>query len=259
MFRATTLAAKLSLRAAISIGALIAVFAVLTIAIFETSARREARELGETAAGQVAAEVRNQFEGAIGQASAAVIRQVVDAMGGIAKASDEIAKTISVIDGISFQTNLLALNAGVEAARAGEAGKGFAVVASEVRALALRASEAAADIKQRITGSTEQVEVGVALAGQMNYGLERIENRIAQVSALTQSISEGSRQQLASVTAVNGSVSQIDHFTQQNAAMVEESSAAARNLTQLAQELARQVSQFRLLRTGPEANRRWAA
>ena len=182
------------------------------------------------------------------QTSADVIRRVVEAMAGIERASGEIATTIAVIDGIAFQTNLLALNAGIEAARAGEAGKGFAVVASEVRALALRASEAASEIKGRIAGSSEQVRVGVDLAGQMNEGLERIEARIAEVSKLTRAIAEGAERQLSSVTEVNANVAQIDNFTQQNAAMVEESTAAARNLVQLANELARQVAQFRLHR-----------
>ena len=179
------------------------------------------------------------------RSSGAVIRQVVEAMAGIERASEDIAKTITVIDGISFQTNLLALNAGVEAARAGEAGKGFAVVASEVRALALRASEAAAEIKNAISGSGDQVQLGVNLAGRMEDALERIESRIGEVSDLTGAIAQGAERQFASVTEVNSNVAQIDNFTQQNAAMVEESTAAARNLFQLANDLARQVGQFR--------------
>jgi len=200
-------------------------------------------ELTSTSA-QQSSHAINAFKEEI-RSSGAVIRQVVEAMAGIERASDDIAKTITVIDGISFQTNLLALNAGVEAARAGEAGKGFAVVASEVRALALRASEAAAEIKNAISGSGDQVQLGVNLAGRMEEALERIEARIGEVSDLTGSIAQGAERQFSSVTEVNGNVAQIDNFTQQNAAMVEESTAAARNLFQLANDLARQIGQFR--------------
>lgn len=177
-----------------------------------------------------------------------VMLRAVDAMEKIATSSRRMGEIVSLIDGIAFQTNLLALNAGVEAARAGDAGKGFAVVASEVRALAQRSSEAAADIKARIGGSAEQVQAGVGLVDEMDQTLERIVARISEVSDLAATIAEGAQEQLSSVTAVNSTVQQMDAFTQQNAAMVEESTAAARNLSDLANELSQQVDQFRLAR-----------
>ncbi len=175
-----------------------------------------------------------------------VIRRAIDAMGGIERASAEIGDIIAVIDGISFQTNLLALNAGVEAARAGEAGKGFAVVASEVRALALRSSDAAQDIKTKILASSDQVKAGVELVSEMNEALERITSRITEISALAAQIAESAERQSASLAEVNDTVLQMDMFTQQNAAMVEESAAAARNLADRSNVLAEMIGQFRL-------------
>ena len=188
------------------------------------------------------------------ESGGAVIRRAIEAMNGIERASGEISQIISVIDGIAFQTNLLALNAGVEAARAGDAGKGFAVVASEVRALAQRSSEAAADIGARISGSAEQVQAGVGLVGEMDQTLDRIVSRISELSDLASAIAQGAEQQLSRVTAVNSTVQQMDTFTQQNAAMVEESTAAARNLASLADHLTRQVGQFRIARSARTAN-----
>ncbi|HEX7873118.1 MAG TPA: methyl-accepting chemotaxis protein [Sphingobium sp.] len=174
-----------------------------------------------------------------------VIRRAIDAMGGIENSSNEISDIISVIDGIAFQTNLLALNAGVEAARAGEAGKGFAVVASEVRALALRSSDAAQDIKSKILASSDQVKSGVALVGEMNLALDRIVGRIGEISDLASGIARSADEQSTSLNEVNGAVAQMDTFTQQNAAMVEESTAAARNLASQAGTLASLIGQFR--------------
>lgn len=175
-----------------------------------------------------------------------VIRRAIDAMGGIERASAEIGDIIAVIDGISFQTNLLALNAGVESARAGEAGKGFAVVANEVRALALRSSDAARDIKDKILTSSEQVRVGVTLVGEMNEALERITSRIAEISDLASAIASATVKQSASLAEVNSTVTQMDLFTQQNAAMVEESAAAARALADQSVVLADLIGEFRL-------------
>lgn len=174
-----------------------------------------------------------------------VIRRAIDAMGGIEKASAEIGDIISVIDGIAFQTNLLALNAGVEAARAGEAGKGFAVVASEVRALALRSSDAARDIKTKIMASSDQVRTGVALVSEMNEALDRITSRIGEISDLAAEIARSTDEQSTSLSEVNDTVMQMDMFTQQNAAMVEQSTAAARNLAGQAIMLADLIAQFR--------------
>jgi methyl-accepting chemotaxis protein len=178
--------------------------------------------------------------------SGKVVRKAVEAMGGIERSSAEISEIISVIDGIAFQTNLLALNAGVEAARAGDAGKGFAVVASEVRALAQRSAEAAKDVKDKITASSEQVEAGVEMVGETGKALERIIGRVTKISELVEGISLAADQQSAGLTQVNTAVSEMDGVTQQNAAMVEQATAAARSLAGEADELARQVGRFKL-------------
>ena len=178
--------------------------------------------------------------------SGKIVRQAVEAMGGIERSSAEISEIISVIDGIAFQTNLLALNAGVEAARAGDAGKGFAVVASEVRALAQRSAEAAKDVKDRITASSEQVEAGVGMVGETGKALERIIGHITGISHLIEGIALGADQQSAGLTQVNTAVGEMDGVTQQNAAMVEQASAAARSLAGEAEELARQIGAFNL-------------
>ena len=190
------------------------------------------------------------------ESGGAVIRRAIDAMGGIELASNEIADIISVIDGIAFQTNLLALNAGVEAARAGDAGKGFAVVASEVRALAQRSSEAAQDIKDKITTSSNQVKAGVALVGEMNEALDRIVQRIDTISTLAGGIAHAAEEQSTSLSEINITISQMDSFTQQNAAMVEESTAAARNLAGHAGMLSSLVAQFRLSQHGAPPQQR---
>ena len=181
-----------------------------------------------------------------------IVRQAVDAMGGIKRASDEISEIISVIDGIAFQTNLLALNAGVEAARAGDAGKGFAVVASEVRALAQRSANAASDVKSRILASGNQVEIGVNLVGDTGEALERIVGRIAEIAQLVATIAKGADEQSSGLQQVNIAVSEMDSVTQQNAAMVEQATAAARGLADQAAALAQHVDRFRL---SPEARR----
>jgi methyl-accepting chemotaxis protein len=173
-----------------------------------------------------------------------VVRRAVEAMGGIERGSAEISEIITVIDGIAFQTNLLALNAGVEAARAGDAGKGFAVVASEVRALAQRSADAAKDVKARVTASSGQVGTGVELVGETGKSLERIIERVGQVSQLVSEIANSAQQQAAGLQQVNTAVSEMDSVTQQNAAMVEEATAAARSLASEADELSRQVARF---------------
>ncbi|HEX8445154.1 MAG TPA: methyl-accepting chemotaxis protein [Sphingomonas sp.] len=177
-----------------------------------------------------------------------VVRRAVDAMGGIERSSSEISEIIAVIDGISFQTNLLALNAGVEAARAGDAGKGFAVVASEVRALAQRSAEAAKDVKSRILRSSEQVGSGVALVNQTGEALQRIIGRIGAISELVSSIAASAEHQASGLREVNIAITQMDNATQQNAAMVEESTAAARSLSGEAEALAQEIARFQ---TGP--------
>ena len=204
-----------------------------------TTVKQTAADAGQ--ANQQVAEARKDAE-----ESGKIVRKAVEAMGGIERSSAEISEIISVIDGIAFQTNLLALNAGVEAARAGDAGKGFAVVASEVRALAQRSAEAAKDVKDRITASSGQVAAGVEMVGETGKALTRIIRHITGISELVEGIALGADQQSAGLTQVNTAVAEMDGVTQQNAAMVEEATAAARSLAGEADELARQIGQFRL-------------
>ncbi|MBB3694509.1 methyl-accepting chemotaxis protein [Sphingomonas sp. BK580] len=178
--------------------------------------------------------------------SGGVVQRAVEAMSGIERASAEIGDIIAVIDGIAFQTNLLALNAGVEAARAGDAGKGFAVVASEVRALAQRSADAAKDVKLKITASSQQVHAGVALVGQAGEALTRITGRIGEISALVSDITAAAEQQASGLQQVATAVAAMDGVTQQNAAMVEEATAAARSLSEEADTMAQAVARFRL-------------
>ena len=194
---------------------------------------------GASRANQVVADTRNEAEN-----GGRIVQQAVDAMGGIERSSNEISEIISVIDGIAFQTNLLALNAGVEAARAGDAGRGFAVVASEVRALAQRSAEAAKDVKAKINASANQVEIGVNLVGETGLALSRIVSRVTEISELVSHIATSAEQQAAGLQQVNTAVGEMDSVTQQNAAMVEESTAAARSLASEAEELAKHVARF---------------
>ena len=178
--------------------------------------------------------------------SADVVADAVKAMEGIESASLEINSIINVIDEISFQTNLLALNAGVEAARAGDAGKGFAVVAQEVRELAQRTGSAAAEIKVLINKSGYQVANGVALVKAAGEALDQISSHVTSIDATIRTISAAAQEQLAGLREVNTSVNEMDRFTQQNAAMVEETNAITNRLADDAGELNRGVGQFRL-------------
>ena len=178
--------------------------------------------------------------------SGEVVSRAVAAMDGIERSSGEIAEIIAVIDAIAFQTNLLALNAGVEAARAGEAGRGFAVVASEVRALAQRSADAAGDVKARITASSRQVGAGVDAVEEMRQVLDRIVARIAEISRLAREIAVSAEQQALGLSQVNVAVGEMDSATQQNTAMVEESTAAARSLAVQAENLGELIATFRL-------------
>ncbi|WEK57862.1 MAG: methyl-accepting chemotaxis protein [Candidatus Brevundimonas phytovorans] len=177
--------------------------------------------------------------------SGVIVRDAVQAMNAIEQSSAEIGNIIGVIDEIAFQTNLLALNAGVEAARAGDAGRGFAVVASEVRALAQRSAEAAKEIKTLISASGQQVGAGVSLVGQTGEALQRIVSRVAEIDGLVSEISASAQEQATGLQQVNTAVNQMDQVTQQNAAMVEESTAASHSLSQEADTLAASVSRFR--------------
>ncbi|QQA41888.1 methyl-accepting chemotaxis protein [Pelagovum pacificum] len=180
------------------------------------------------------------------EASGVVVQSAVSAMTEIEKSSEQISQIIGVIDDIAFQTNLLALNAGVEAARAGEAGKGFAVVASEVRALAQRSSDAAKEIKSLISGSSHQVEEGVTLVGKAGEALVSIVERVNHISDLVTEITRGTVEQATGLAEINTGVTNLDQVTQQNAAMVEQSTAAAHSLSQEARELSDVVARFRV-------------
>ncbi|KVD74452.1 chemotaxis protein [Burkholderia sp. ABCPW 14] len=175
-----------------------------------------------------------------------VMRQVVDTMHGIADSSSKVAEIIAVIDGIAFQTNILALNAAVEAARAGEQGRGFAVVAGEVRTLAQRSATAAREIKTLIEQSTERVGAGSALVGDAGRIIGEIVGSVRQVTDIVSEIASASNEQSVGIEQVNHAVAQMDNVTQQNAALVEEASAAAHALAEQARALHGAVAVFKL-------------
>ncbi|WP_224553716.1 methyl-accepting chemotaxis protein [Pectobacterium versatile] len=175
-----------------------------------------------------------------------VVNDVVDTMKSINESSRSIADIINVIDSIAFQTNILALNAAVEAARAGEQGRGFAVVAGEVRNLAQRSAEAAKEIKKLITASVERVELGSVLVNKAGETMQQVVMSIRQLSDTVLEISSASAEQSTGVEQVGIAVSQMDQTTQQNAALVEESAAAAQSLKEQADQLVREVSVFRI-------------
>ena len=178
--------------------------------------------------------------------SGQVVREAVEAMGGIEKSSQSITQIIGVIDEIAFQTNLLALNAGVEAARAGDAGRGFAVVAQEVRALAQRSADAAKEIKGLIRTSSEQVGKGVKLVGETGQTLDQILSQVVEINDLVGEIAASSKEQSLGLAEVNVAVNQMDQVTQQNAAMVEQSTAASHALASEAAELERLIGRFQV-------------
>ena len=178
--------------------------------------------------------------------SADVVNNAIAAMGRIEGASRQIEQIIEVIDDIAFQTNLLALNAGIEAARAGEAGKGFAVVAQEVRELAQRSAQAAKEIKGLIEKSTNEVSAGSHLVQETGAVLASISQQIVSVSQHVDMMATASRDQAAALQEVNGSVNQMDQMTQQNASMVDLTTAASRKLAGDADTLMMLVEQFRL-------------
>jgi methyl-accepting chemotaxis protein len=177
-----------------------------------------------------------------------VVQRVVTTMDEINASSRKITDIIGVIDGIAFQTNILALNAAVEAARAGEQGRGFAVVASEVRSLAQRSANAAREIKTLIGASVERVEAGGKLVAEAGGTMQGIVQGVHRVSDLIQEITRASAEQASGIGQVNVSVSELDRMTQQNAALVEESAAAAESLKDQARQLAGIVQVFRLER-----------
>jgi methyl-accepting chemotaxis protein len=210
-------------------------------ALDEITATVKRSAQGAKQASEVASGARSEAE-----RSGCVVDGAVAAMRDIQQSSGKVSQIIGVIDEIAFQTNLLALNAGVEAARAGEAGKGFAVVASEVRALAQRSAEAAKEIKALIAASSQQVERGVSLVGETGKTLSTIAQHVMEIDGLVSEISLSSQEQSTGLQQVNTAVNQMDQVTQQNAAMVEEATAAAAHLKQEATSLAIQVGHFRI-------------
>jgi len=210
-------------------------------------------------AGQLVAKTKQDAE-----ASGLVVDKAVVAMAEIERSSKAITNIIDVIDVIAFQTNLLALNAGVEAARAGEAGRGFAVVAQEVRELAQRTATAAKEIKELITASGEQVKSGVSLVGETGKALVNIVEQVKQINANVEAIVVGSREQSTGLNEINMAVNTMDQGTQQNAAMVEQSTAASHGLAQEAASLFQLLSTFKVntgaVHAAPKAaNTGWTA
>ena len=182
----------------------------------------------------------------VAQKGGSVVEQVVHTMNEINGSSKKIADIIGVIDGIAFQTNILALNAAVEAARAGEQGRGFAVVAGEVRSLAQRSAEAAKEIKSLIENSVEKVEFGSQLVTDAGKTMNEIVNSVRRVADVIGEITAAANEQSAGIAQINNSVANLDQMTQQNAALVEESAAAAQSLREQADQLAEAVSVFRV-------------
>ena len=182
-----------------------------------------------------------------------VVGRAIQAMGQIETASSEISDITAMIDNIAFQTNLLALNAGVEAARAGEAGKGFSVVASEVRALSMRATEAASEIKKRVAAVGEHVRTGVTLVHETGSALETIIARVGDVTDAVTRIADAVTEQSIALRNVSDTISAMDRITQQNAAMVEQTNAATKNLNHEARALADTFAAFRIAEDGVAA------
>ncbi len=228
----------------------------------------QASSLEETAASmeQITGTVRNNSENAknanvlaseardVAENGGRVVDDAVSAMGTIEKSSQKISDIISVIDEIAFQTNLLALNAAVEAARAGEAGKGFAVVASEVRTLAGRSASASKEIKALISESSQQVKNGSELVNQAGETLKEIVGSVKKVADIISEIAAASQEQATGIDEVNSAISQMDEVTQQNAALVEENTAAAQSLLQQAADLDKMMKFFKMNDNDAEAN-----
>ena len=182
----------------------------------------------------------------VAQRGGAVVTQVVSTMQEIDASSKKISDIIGVIDGIAFQTNILALNAAVEAARAGEQGRGFAVVASEVRSLAQRSAEAAKEIKGLIDTSVGKVESGTRLVTDAGATMEEIVQSVRRVADVIGEITAAATTQSSGIAGVNQAIGDLDQMTQQNAALVEQSAAAAESLREQADRMKEAVAVFRV-------------
>ena len=182
----------------------------------------------------------------VAQRGGTVVSEVVQTMDEINQSSRKISDIIGVIDGIAFQTNILALNAAVEAARAGEQGRGFAVVAGEVRSLAQRSAEAAREIKSLIGSSVDKVEAGAKLVAHAGETMNEIVSSVQRVTDIISEITAAAAEQSDGIGQVNGAISQLDQMTQQNAALVEQSAAAAESLRDQARQLGSVVATFQL-------------
>jgi methyl-accepting chemotaxis protein len=217
-------------------------------ALEETAAALDEITSTVKSASDRAAEAREMVNETKGSAakSGDIVRNAIAAMTRIEGSSTKISQIIGVIDEIAFQTNLLALNAGVEAARAGEAGRGFAVVAQEVRELAQRSAGAAKEIKELIRNSATEVETGVTLVRSTGDALTEIESLVNRVNEHVASIATAAREQATGLAEVNTAVNSMDQMTQQNAAMVEETTAASQTLAQESRELKSLLQTFRL-------------
>ncbi len=221
---------------------------------------QQAASLEQTAAAldEITSTVRKTAEGANlahqvvsnakgdAELSGTVMQDAMTAMSAIEQSSGQIGQIIAAIDEIAFQTNLLALNAGVEAARAGDAGRGFAVVASEVRALAQRSAQAAKEIKSLISASNQHVLLGVKLVGETGRSLTRIVTQVGELDGVVTEIAASTAEQATALAQVNTAVNQMDQITQQNAAMVEQSTAASHSLAREAEQLSTVVDRFRV-------------
>ncbi len=196
------------------------------------------------ACGEASVETQQALEKA--SAATGVMADTTKAMDGIKHSSDAIGEIISVIDGIAFQTNVLALNAGVEAARAGDAGRGFAVVAQEVRSLAEQSAKSANEIKRLISVSAEQVRKGVDLVIQTDHYLHEVAGSTQNIARRVSEISVSTQEQAKRLSEMSSSISDMDQVTQQNAAMVEQTTAASHNLTIETRTLAQTLSTFRI-------------
>ncbi len=201
------------------------------------------RQTADTAT-QVAEQTRRSTE--VAAKGKQAIDMVASSMSAIEASSNKVGEIIQVIESIAFQTNILALNAAVEAARAGEQGRGFAVVASEVRALAQRSANAAKEIRELIGQSTEQVSAGARQMKDAGTTIDAVVAEVLKVSQLVQQISSATQEQSIGIAQVNEAVTQLDSVTQQNAALVEQSSASAEGLRDGTEALARSIEVFRL-------------